>query len=196
MLSFKAVLALVFLLSPMARADSIQVNQVEKTKVYTTDFGLDYMQIGTTRGTAFTSVGPSVRLIRALADKWAVSVGLHQGFSTGGFTAVFTSWDLDAEYAITGRQMLAQEEVKVGEWSVFGSKATPQGGFTVAAGISQVLLTGSTSVVVFTGINGIARYVYDTGSLRYFLALQLSQVSSGTVTLTPMALSVGAAVWF
>jgi hypothetical protein len=194
-ISFWMILGITLASQFEACADPTQIDQVEKSKFYSLNLGIDYLKIGTTKGADIVSMGPSLRVVRALSEKWGAAGTLREGFASSGFTAVYTAWDLDADYAIIGTQTLAHDEVKVGDWRVLDQKAISQSGLGVAAGLSQFLLTGSSSVLVFTGLNGVFHYTYDAGAIRYFIAAEVAQVSSGTVKLSPVGFTLGVALW-
>ena len=161
--------------------------------------GVGYSRLGFSTGTSVNAVTVNGGLVYGFTRSIGVDLGLAQGFSTSsGFSSVFISGSLQVVWAVTGSVILEQNATVMDHTEVLVSRERLSPSLKIQFGLSDYILTGSSSSVTFAGYGAKIRYELpsDEKSLRYYMDVGMDQLSNGVTTVNAMKATGGVLIWF
>jgi hypothetical protein len=116
--------------------------------------------------------------------RWSAGGGYHQGFNGFSFSTIYSAFELDGTFAITGTLAQQGRKVFLGDTQVLRERPQNRGGLRIMAIFSQYLFNGTASIYPYSGLGGSLFYDFTSNlpvGLRLGVRADITQNGAGSL---------------
>jgi hypothetical protein len=146
---------------------------------------------------SFVSLGVGATFFYAISPSWGGGFSLRQAFSSQNLSALFSEFDVEAKYALTGSLKLKKEALTVEGRTAFASQEENEGGFRAQFFLHQYFFNAGATVYPAPGAGiGLCYELASSSKDNYTVGIRIDRASTGTgITFYPAQLFLGIGFW-